>query len=226
MEQAYHPDFGQVVNYSIRALPGSADGQVRSTVNQLIRYIREDAWSPFIQQEARKMLSLGNGDPNVGCWNLLKPSMKFKRDEAIADDLPIDDARKKDIIEVIIRPIDQWLLIKLRGLGIGDCDCWNAYGACLLTALGIPCSLATVSADEERPDEYSHIYLVSYLNGRRTPLDISHGDYAGWECPNLGRMKEWHVDIRRVDQLSEGLLVIAALTGAWLASKWIEERAA
>ena len=223
MPSAYHPDFGGVVNYSIQELPGSSDGQVRSTVNQVIGYIRQDARSPFIQEEARKMLAL-SPDPNQALWSLLKPSMNFKRDEAIAEDLAVDDKRKPDIIEVLIRPIDQWLLIKMRGLGIGDCDCWNMYGACLLTALGIPCSLATVSADEERPGEYSHIYLVSYLNGRRTPLDISHGEHVGWECPNLGRMKEWKVNITRSDQIWEGALAIGFFAAAWLSLKWIDRR--
>jgi hypothetical protein len=225
MLSAYHPDFGQVVNYSIRELPGSSDGQVRSTVNQVIGYIRQDACSPFIQDEARKMLALST-DPNQALWSLLKPAMKFKRDEDIARDLHAEDDKKRDIIEVLIRPVDQWLLIKMRGMGIGDCDCWNMYGACLLTALGIPCSLATVSADEERPAEYSHIYLVSYLNGQRTPLDISHGEYPGWECPNLGRITEWKVNVTRADQVCQVLMAIGALTAAWLGLKWIERRAA
>lgn len=222
--QAYHPDFGGIVNYSLQALPGSSDGQVRSTVNQVIRYVREDASSPFIQEEARKMLALGSGDPNIGCWSLLKPAMKFKRDEAIAEDLQAEDDKKADIIEVLIRPLDQWLLIKLKGMGIGDCDCWNMYAACLLTALGVPCSLATVSADEDRPHEFSHIYLVSYAGGIRTPLDISHGEYAGWECPNLGRIKEWKVNLTRADRVEDGLIVIGALAAAWIGARWLDRR--
>ena len=129
METAYHPDIGQAL-YSIRALPESSDGQVRSTINQVIRYIREDACSPFIQSEAERALRLGAGDPNKGVFNLLKSSMRFKRDEKIADELQVEDARKPDTIEVLIRPVDQWLLIKLRGLGVGDCDCFHMYGAC------------------------------------------------------------------------------------------------
>lgn len=115
------------------------------------------------------MLALGNGDPNRSVWNLLKPSMQFKQDEAIADDLEVDDARKPDTIEVLIRPLDQWLLIKLRGLGIGDCDCFHMYAACLLIALAVPCSLVTVAADPDRPYEFSHVYLASYWNGQRVP---------------------------------------------------------
>jgi hypothetical protein len=226
VQQAYHPDFGQRVNYDIRALPGSADGQVRSTINQIVGYMRTDACSPFIQEEAQNMLALGNGDPNKSVWNLLKPSMKFKRDEAIAEDLDVVDERKRDTIEVLIRPLDQWLLIKLRGLGIGDCDCFHMYAGCLLLALGVPCSLVTVAADAERPWEFSHVYLASYWNGVRMPLDISHGDYPGWEAPNLGRVKEWPCHVTRGEQMFDGLIVIGSLVGAYVGLKWFESRRA
>lgn len=227
MAHAFHPDFGGTVNYEIRPLPGSSDGQVRSTVKQVIEYIRSDSRFPFIQEEARKMAALGNGNPNVGCWSLLKPVMQFQRDELTADRTEGDDSleqKKPDIIEVLIRPADQWLLIKLRGMGIGDCDCWSMYGACLLTALGVPCALATVSADPERPNEFSHIYLVSYWNGQRVPLDISHGEALGWECPNLGKIKEWPVLETPFDKAFGGLVVLGALAGLWFGARWFDKR--
>ena len=225
METAYHPDIGQAL-YSIRALPESSDGQVRSTINQVIRYIREDACSPFIQSEAERALRLGAGDPNKGVFNLLKSSMRFKRDEKIADELQVEDARKPDTIEVLIRPVDQWLLIKLRGLGVGDCDCFHMYGACLLWSLGVPCSLVTVSADPERPWEFSHVYLASYWNGVRTPLDISHGDYPGWECQNLGRVKEWKVQPNWEESLSDAGIIVGGLVAAYFGLQFLLRRAA
>ena len=225
METAYHPDIGQAL-YSIRALPESSDGQVRSTINQVIRYVREDACSSFIQSEAERALRLGAGDPNKGVFNLLKSSMRFKRDEKIADELQVEDARKPDTIEVLIRPVDQWLLIKLRGLGVGDCDCFHMYGACLLWALGVPCSLVTVSADPERPWEFSHVYLASYWNGVRTPLDISHGDYPGWECQNLGRVKEWKVQPNWEESLSDAGIIVGGLVAAYFGLQFLLRRAA
>jgi hypothetical protein len=224
VETAFHPDIGPAV-YSIRALPESSDGQVRSTIKQIIGYIRDDAQSPFIQEEARRCLKLGAGDPNKGVWNLLKSSMKFKRDEAIADDLEAN-VPKSDIIEVLIRPIDQWLLIKMRGLGIGDCDCFHMYGACLLWALGIPCSLVTVSADPERPWEFSHVYLASYWNGERTPLDISHGDYPGWEAPHLGRIKEWRVEPNWQESVCDAGLVVGGLAAVYFGLSFLKRRMA
>jgi hypothetical protein len=221
MPAAYHPDFGQSVQYEFRALPEAADGQVRSTIRDVIGYVRKDSHSPFIQDEARRMVELGEGNPNLGLWQMLKPSMRFKRDEAIADDLHVEDARKRDTIEVLIRPIDQWLLIKLRGIGVGDCDCYSMYGACLLAALGIPSALCTVSTEQGRPNEFSHVYLVSYWNGIRFPLDVSHGEYPGWECPNLGRIKEWQVMPSKSDQLLEMAIPISLLTAVFFGLKWM-----
>jgi hypothetical protein len=224
METAYHPDFGQDVRYEFRALPASPDAQVAATIRDVVAYVRKDAAAPFIQEEARRAVELGNGDPNFGIWQMLKPSMRFKQDEKIADDLQSDDPRKSDTIEVLIRPVDQWMLIKLRGIGVGDCDCYHMYAACLLTALGIPCSLVTVSAHPARPHEFSHVYLASYWNGVRFPLDISHGEYPGWECPNLGRIKEWPIAASRLDQLLDAAIPAGFLIAAYFGLQWLVKR--
>lgn len=218
---AYHPDFGTLpVRFNFRTLPDNPDAQVRSTLGQVIGYIRQDAQSPFIKEEAQKLYELGAGDPNAGLYKLAKRDVRFKRDEAIAQDLPTADERKQHTIEVLIRPIDQWLLIKLRGIGVGDCDCIHMYGACLLHSLGIPCSLVTVAADGRAPGEFSHVYLASYWNGVRTPLDISHGEYPGWECPNLGRLKEWPVYVTRGEILCESAIALGALAGLYFGWKY------
>jgi hypothetical protein len=220
MNVAYHPDFGQDVRYEFRVLPEAPDGQVRETIRDVIRLVQKDAVAPVIQQEAQRVLELGEGNPNLGLWRMLKPSMRFKRDEAIAQDLDTDDERKQDTIEVLIRPLDQWMLIKLRGIGVGDCDCYTMYGACLLTALGVPCSLMTVAAHPSRPNEFSHVYLVSYWNGERFPMDLSHGEYPGWECPNLGRAKEWPVWSSRADLLMDAAIPLGILAAVYFGLQW------
>ena len=225
VNSTYHPDFGDVpVHYEFRTLPESPDGQVRSTISDILKFMRTDARSPVIQEEARKMVALSSGDPNLGLWTMLKPAVKFKYDEDIASDLPVDDPRKEDTIEVLIRPLDQWLLIKMRGLGIGDCDCFHMYGGCLLLACGVPCSLVTISGSPDKPYEFSHVYLASYFNGVRTPIDMTHGPYLGWEAPNQGRIKEWRCDVTKADQLIEGGVVIGALAGIFFGVKWFDKR--
>src|SRR5258707_12680979 len=74
------------------------------------------------------------------------------------------------------------------------------YGAGHLVAHDIPCSYATVGADREMPDQFTHVYLVAYQNdgpygGMRVPLDLSHGPQLGWEVPNrYGKFQEWPVN--------------------------------
>ena len=220
MPAAYHPDFGQVVNYSFEAVPDDPDAQVEIAVERVIGYALADSSDPLIQEQAQKCLELGGGDPIAGVWAHVKPHIRFKEDIDIAEALNVTDARKSGAVEVFIRPVDQARLIQERGQGVEDCDGFTGYGLCLLTALGVPCTLATVAADARDPSRYSHIYIVAYPGaGRRVAVDLSHGKFPGWECPNLGRAKEWPVDddlnIRRLWPL----MIIAAL--AWFASRLI-----
>lgn len=189
MEQAYHPDFGQVVNYTFDPMPDSPDQQVSITIEKLKRYIKEDSASGPIQRLACAI----SGDPIHGLWRAIKPRVRFQQDVDTAESLGTQDSRKHNIVEVIIRPVDQAMLIEQCGEGVEDCDGFTGLTACILTALGIPCKLATVAADRERPDEFSHIYVVAYPEGQRIPLDLSHGPYPGWECPHT-RIREWSLD--------------------------------
>ena len=204
MPAAYHPDFGQVVNYAFERIPDDPDGQVRATINRIRQYIREDAKSPIIQQQACRIAA----DPINGVW-AQKPNIRFRQDADIAEDLQTDDTRKHGIIESLIRPADQAMLIQTLGQGVEDCDGYTQYAACILTALGIPCTLATVAADPDNPREFSHIYVVAYWKGKRIPLDLSHGPAPGWECPNT-RIQEWPV---QTFDLLVPLILLAVLAG-------------
>lgn len=193
---AFHPDFGAQVRYEFTWLPDDPDAQVSCTIAKLCRYLLADAQSPIIGEFAGRALELGQGDPILGCWHLIKSSLRFQQDEASAARLHVLDPRIKDVVEVLIRPVDQALLIKLRGQGFEDCDGFELFGGCLLYRMGIPCSLVTVSAEPEEPNRFTHVYIAAYPQGRegpRVPLDFSHGAYPGWECPNAGRLKEWPI---------------------------------
>jgi hypothetical protein len=190
---AYHPGFGQQVPYRFDWLPDDPDGQVAVAIHQMIDYILDDSKLGMIQERALLALTLGDGDPVLGVWNSVKPRIQFKQDAEIAAGLQLSDNRLADVVEVFIRPIDQELLIRLKGAGFEDCDGFELYAACLLTALGIRTSLVTVAADRSEPTRFSHVYLAAYIDGKRIPLDFSHGQYLGWECPNLGRIREWPV---------------------------------
>jgi hypothetical protein len=219
MEQAYHPDFGSVVSYEFVRLPDTPDGQVRSTIRYIREFVRTDSETPLVREYARRMVALGEGNPNLGLWRLIKPLIRFKQDEQIAADLAADDRRKLDSIEVLIRPIDQLALIAMKGLGVGDCDCFHLTGCALLASLGIPSSLVTVSAHPRRPNEFTHVYMASYWNAERFALDLSHGEYPGWECPNLGRIEEWPMLQSPTERALEFLIPAALVVGAALAFK-------
>lgn len=165
MQTAYHPAFGQRVPYRFVNLPDSPDGQVRATCREVIRLIRHDAaFSPLVQEDAHTYLKAGQGNAITGVWKL-RDKMRFQQDEQTANETDIQDPRIKDTIEVLIRPHDQSKLIRLRDVGIEDCDGYAMYAGCLLWALGIPVALVTVAADPDQPERFSHVYLAAYPEG-------------------------------------------------------------
>ena len=222
MESAFHPDFGQTVNYTFEAMPDDPDAQVDQTVDRLIANLNADVGHPVIQEMAGRALDSGAGDPITGVWAEVKPHIAFKQDFDIANDLQTSDRRKESVVETIIRPVDQALLILSRGQGVEDCDGFTGYAACLLTALGVPVSFVTVNADSDVPRQYSHIYIAAYPEGERIALDFSHGPYPGWECPNMGRVKEWPVS---GSSSASGVLVPLVTIGlAWFALRYMQNR--
>jgi hypothetical protein len=213
---AYHPDFGQLVSYQFERMPEDADAQVRVAIEKIIGMALADKDTPIIQRNAARALELGGGDPVAGVWAMIKPRMRFRQDTDIANDLQAPDPyNKRDLVETFISPATQARLIDLRGAGVEDCDGFAAYGACLLLALGVPVTLCTVSA--ETPRVFSHVYLVAYWNGMRIPLDLSHGPYPGWECPNMGRLREWVVSSDTIRPSVFWPLLIASATAGYLA---------
>jgi hypothetical protein len=213
---AFHPDFGQLVSYQFEPMPEDADGQVRFAIHRAIKLVLQENSSPIIQRDAARALDLGGGDPIAGVWGLIKPRMRFRQDTDIANDLQAHDPYgKRDLVETFISPVNQAKLIELRGSGVEDCDGFTMYGASLLTALGVPVTMCAVSA--EQPGVYSHVYLVAYWNAMRIPLDLSHGPYPGWECPNMGRLREWPVTADTIRPSVFWPLLIAGATAGYLA---------
>jgi hypothetical protein len=210
MELAYHPDFGGLVNYTFEQMPEDPDAQVSMACDRIIRMVLEDSESDVIQRYAAYALELGGGDPLTGVWLAVKPHIRFRQDFDIAADLQVDDSRKDSIVETFIRPADQAMLIEARGAGVEDCDGFTQFVACLLIALGVPCSLCVVAVDQEQPDRFSHIYVVAYPNGQRIAMDVSHGAFPGWECPNLGRIRETPVHPRSLQSRLLWPIVIGA----------------
>jgi hypothetical protein len=228
MTTAYHPAFGQRVPYRFMRLPESPDGQVRETIHEVIRLIRADCFSPLVIEDAQEYLKAGKGNPIEGTWTL-REKMRFQNDEQTARQLDTRDDRIVDTVEVLIRPADQSRLIRLRDVGIEDCDGYAMYAGCILTALGVPVALVTVAADPEFPERYSHVYLAAYPkgpDGPRIPLDFSHGKHIGWECPNLGRIREWPVWVTPEEKFWRVFGPVAVVAGAVFGLRYLQGRAA
>lgn len=198
--RVWHPDYGQEVNYELHELPDDPDGQVEATISLMRGYVDADHLSPAVRRQVQVANGYG-GDPLENAFAHVQGSMRFKNDDEIHGRIfgKWRPGGMGDVIEVISRPIDTAVAIERGFRPEEDCDGYSTYASALLASQDIPCSYATVGADEQEPFRYSHVYLVAYPKtgkyaGMRVPMDTSHGKYVGWECPNrFGKFREWPV---------------------------------
>jgi hypothetical protein len=79
----------------------------------------------------------------------------------------------------------------------GDCAIFTECIAAFLRVYGIPFELVTVAVNPGEPEEFSHVYLYAVMpDGRRFPLDASHGKYPGWQVPtsDVFRRQVWDMN--------------------------------
>ena len=85
-----------------------------------------------------------------------------------------------DELQLLIRPD---ALLKMREPK-GDCAVYTTLICAMLDCCGLDWEICTVAVDPRQPGVYSHVYpRVILPNGRRVPMDASHGKYPGWEVP-------------------------------------------
>lgn len=66
----------------------------------------------------------------------------------------------------------------------GDCAIFTECICAFLRVLGVPYEFVTVKVSPKVPRQYGHVYPYAIMpDGRRIPLDASHGDYPGWQVP-------------------------------------------
>lgn len=187
----YHPGLGRQVNYSITVVGDDPDEQVAATIALMRRYVREDWGTELIRRDALQAQSeSGYQDPASAVFRFIKTRLRFVKDETTLE--PFAFSPELPGVEALIRPVD--MAMQPAGRQIGDCDDYVMYGAALLKALGVDSRFVTVAADPADPSRYSHVYLAAYQDGYRIPLDLSHGDYPGWETGNpYGKRREWEI---------------------------------
>jgi hypothetical protein len=118
----------------------------------------------------------------------------------------------------------------------GDCAIFSMGIAAMLRCLGVPYEFVTVKVNRREPTLYGHVYLYAVMSdGRRIPLDASHGDYPGWQVPSKDiqfaanqnsspALQVWDADGNKVDDLGsrfDGLHGFYGLRGG-LGDVWDE----
>lgn len=199
-----HPASGTAVHsilgagrYRVTELGDNPDEQVARTMRRMGELATEDASNPIFQAFAARIFA--GIDPTdkqaiiERAYDTVSGAIQFQNDEASGAGL--GDVAPDDLIEFIIRPVDMCGYVE-DGIAIGDCDDFSMLLAALLATQGIATKFCTVAADERAPDQFSHVYVVAYLNGERIPLDASHGKRMGWglgwEVPDRwGKREEW-----------------------------------
>lgn len=215
--RAFHPAFGEDLNYRMDVLPDDPDSQVEATVTMMGRYALEDASSPGVGAAVREcLIGVDDSDPWTPIERLfwfVKGRVQFVHDEATAsafNPAARATAGGNEVVEVLVRPVD---MLRLGTRAQGDCDDFSMLTASMLTALGYSnVSFVTVAADSQYPDQYSHVYTVFEPEpGIRVGMDTSHGPAPGWECPNqYGKRRDWPVAGSSYGRGLEGCLLLAA----------------
>lgn len=77
----------------------------------------------------------------------------------------------------------------------GDCDDFSTLTATLLVLAGLPnVCFCTVAADPGQPRNYTHVFVKVVLHdGREFPLDVSHGQYPGWQTSDATSALNWFI---------------------------------
>lgn len=221
-----HPQFAGPVRFSLRAVSDDPDTQVSEVIDIMRGYVVADADSSLIRDDAAN--ATAGTDPIQGIFDWVKARMIFQQDAKTSGALGLGDA-----VETLVRPIDISLQTK-RAPAVEDCDGFGMYTAALLSAAGVPSSWRTVAVDGRDPNRYSHVYAVAYPPHIRdwesardfsVAMDTSHGDYPGWEVPNMfGKKAEWPVEsFPWCSLISLAGLVIGAMTLFEWKPRWLRE---
>jgi hypothetical protein len=213
------------LNWEARLTGDDPDEQVRTTIEMMSRYVREDCQSPAVLQAAQIAAPPGT-DPIEGIFEYVKGLIRFQADERTAEPLSshLDKAGLSGypVVEVLIRPRDMLTWQGDTGRSqVGDCDDFSMLTAALLKARGMDASFVTVAADPRLPGQFSHVYVAAYTKDGRVALDTSHGQYAGWEVTeNMSRKEEWPIESNWRGIVLAGLLALIAFAHWSKSWKW------
>lgn len=98
-----------------------------------------------------------------------------------------------DELQLLIRPDALLKMTQPKG----DCAVFTTLICAMLDCAGLPWEIVTAAVDPRQPGIYSHVYpRVILSDGRRIPLDASHGKFPGWEVPaeHMSAKQIWNAD--------------------------------
>ena len=185
----------------VAASPNS-DRATAQTIEIMCQHIRKSAADPLVQGCAVDAVRQWRGgaqfaatgqdpfsDPAAiaeSVWWWCKHAMKFvHHSQQILVWLG-----ERDQLQLLIEPS---VLVRMNQME-GDCAIYSMMICAMLSCLGVPWELQTLSTNPTQPEIYNHVFLRCILpDGRRIPLDCSHGKYPGWRVPenNVLRSQVW-----------------------------------
>lgn len=176
------------------------------TVGLMGRYAAEDSSHPAVVRDAQGIKALDDIGTVKNAWAFVRGRMRFQPDQKT---IP-------GATEVLIRPADMSQMDQTGGIRTGDCDDFSMWLCSVLYAAGVPANFATAAAERDH-ENFSHVYVVAYPLGQdgvrvRVPVDASHGQYPGWECP-AKRRAEWNIWGGLAGY--EGLNLFESIGGIW-----------
>ncbi len=179
--------------YSV-PISGDSDTDTATSIRIMCEDARQSAQDQGVRETAAAAVAqLGNlsGDMDdaariaAGAWWYCKLFVKFVHHESIIR----QRLGQAGHLQGLISPA---VLIRMDRPE-GDCAIFSSCIAAFLQALGVPFEFVTVAVNPSEPSVYSHVFLYAVMpDGRRIPLDASHGDYPGWQVPSA------HVTRRQV----------------------------
>lgn len=213
MQAIAHPGWPQA-RMTVETLPEDPDLQVSAVVARMREYAIADASHPNVTAAvSRAAAEYPSEDIADSIFNWVKSAVSFRHDETRSAEF--GGLGGDSLVEVLTRPAD---LLSMSGERIGDCDDYAMLTASMLLAAGRPAFFCTVATDKSAPGRWSHVYVETIgRDGRRLPLDTSHGPYPGWsarDAMTVYKEQRWPV------RAETGLLLLLAV--AVLAARYFK----
>ena len=177
-------------------LTGDPDSDTAKTVQIMCGQIRKAGSDPLVKEAAARAVQQFGGDratPDLtaaavaqAAWYWCKTYIKFVHHEFLLRRY----LGESDHLQGLISPD---ALVRMSNPQ-GDCAIFTECVCAFLSVFGVPYEIVTVAVNPQEPDIFSHVFAYAVLDdGRRLPLDASHGLYPGWQVPSsdVSRRQVW-----------------------------------